>query len=214
MDVRMLLPASNPVSDETIGGRPFVCEVIDGLRMPSKEALDLAMHEINHTAPDSESSDERKRRYGQNPMGVGVSSFELASSKAFKNLQAETENKVKYYQCLCWSQSPLPRASDELKRLLGTYPLELKQRTPIRVLHRRSNAVRTRHILTCEFERIKEPTTHRLDDHYCRLLISTDAGTYVKEFVHSDLGRTTPSLSSLLGCKTDILELDCVGIQC
>ena len=36
----------------------------------------------------------------------------------------------------------------------------------------------------------------------------TSAGTYVKEFVHSDLGRTTPNIGSLLNTKSDILQLD------
>ena len=36
----------------------------------------------------------------------------------------------------------------------------------------------------------------------------TSAGTYVKEFIHSDLGRTMPNLGSLLGCEADILQLD------
>ena len=34
----------------------------------------------------------------------------------------------------------------------------------------------------------------------------------MKEFVHGDCGRTVPSVSSLLGCKTDIVELDCEGV--
>jgi len=38
------------------------------------------------------------------------------------------------------------------------------------------------------------------------------AGTYVKEFVHGDLGRTTPSVCSLLGCQADILQLDVVWL--
>ena len=42
------------------------------------------------------------------------------------------------------------------------------------------------------------------------ILCSTD----VKEFVHGDLGRTKPSVGTLLGCKADILELDCEGIEC
>jgi tRNA pseudouridine synthase 10 len=33
-------------------------------------------------------------------------------------------------------------------------------------------------------------------------------GTYVKEFVHGDLGRTTPNIGSLLDCRADILQLD------
>ena len=34
------------------------------------------------------------------------------------------------------------------------------------------------------------------------------AGTYIKEFVHGDLGRTSPSIGSLLGSEADILQLD------
>lgn len=34
------------------------------------------------------------------------------------------------------------------------------------------------------------------------------AGTYIKEFVHGDLGRTTPSIGSLLDSEADILQLD------
>jgi tRNA pseudouridine synthase 10 len=92
----------------------------------------------------------------------------------------------------------------DLTSRLGSFPLELKQHTPIRVLHRRSKMIRVRHVLTLAAKRI--------DNHYFRLNLSTDAGTYVKEFVHGDLGRTVPSVSSLLGCKTDIMELDCEGI--
>lgn len=115
------------------------------------------------------------------------------------------KEKTKYYGCLCWSKAQLP-AEEELATLLqASFPIEVNQRTPIRVLHRRSNMIRTRKVLTCQAERI--------DDHYFRLHLSTEAGTYVKEFVHGDLGRTKPSISTLLGCPTDILELDCEGME-
>lgn len=39
------------------------------------------------------------------------------------------------------------------------------------------------------------------------------AGTYVKEFVHGDFGRTRPSLGSLLGCQSDILQLDVTAVN-
>eukprot|EP00898_Chlorokybus_atmophyticus_P000072 jgi/Chlat1/1065/Chrsp110S01562 len=41
------------------------------------------------------------------------------------------------------------------------------------------------------------------------------AGTYIKEFVHGDLGRTHPNLGSLLGgnVETDILQLDVTDID-
>jgi hypothetical protein len=33
-------------------------------------------------------------------------------------------------------------------------------------------------------------------------------GTYIKEFIHGDFGRTQPSLCTLLECAADILSLD------
>uniref|UniRef100_A0A914S5R7 tRNA pseudouridine(55) synthase n=1 Tax=Parascaris equorum TaxID=6256 RepID=A0A914S5R7_PAREQ len=41
--------------------------------------------------------------------------------------------------------------------------------------------------------------------------LETQAGTYVKEFVHGDFGRTRPSLADLLEVEhgeVDILDLD------
>lgn len=205
MDVRMILP---PEPTENVGGRPFVCQVVDALRMPTMNSLTKVLHAINCTTTQNgnhiDSGELAGRRYGHNPMGVGISDcLVFAPSQSFKNLQAETEEKVKYYGCLCWSWHEIVSQKDLMTRL-GSFPLEVKQRTPIRVLHRRSNIMRVRHVLTLRAERV--------DSHYFRLNLSTDAGTYVKEFVHGDLGRTVPSVSSLLGCKTDIMDLDCEGI--
>ena len=47
-----------------------------------------------------------------------------------------------------------------------------------------------------------------LNDHYMILHLTTSAGTYVKEFVHGDLGRTVPNLGELLQCDADIIQLD------
>ena len=44
------------------------------------------------------------------------------------------------------------------------------------------------------------------------LHLLAQAGTYIKEFVHSDIGRTQPNVSSLLGSKTDILQLDVTNL--
>ena len=41
-------------------------------------------------------------------------------------------------------------------------------------------------------------SARRVDDHWFVLRLETSAGLYVKEFVHSDLGRTRPSLGELL----------------
>ena len=38
------------------------------------------------------------------------------------------------------------------------------------------------------------------------------AGTYIKEFVHGDLGRTVPSIGSILETEADILQLDVTNV--
>ena len=46
-----------------------------------------------------------------------------------------------------------------------------------------------------------------------QLHLQTQAGTYIKEFVHGDLGRTEPNVGSLLGGTFDILALDVESIE-
>lgn len=43
--------------------------------------------------------------------------------------------------------------------------------------------------------------------------VVTQAGTYVKEFVHGDLGRTKPCLSQIVGGYVDIIALDVLDIH-
>jgi tRNA U54 and U55 pseudouridine synthase Pus10 len=262
MDVCMLLPSAEHTSNNhNITGRPFVCEMIDAYRLPPMSSLSVMVNEINHTttttlvastlqdaAKDNAAVDDKPtvttRAYGQNPLGVEIAPcLKFVQSSSFKNLQAMTESKVKYYCCLCWSEKPLSSLSKEastLDEILGKFPKEIQQRTPLRVLHRRPNIIRQRHVLSCRATPI--------DEHHFRLHLNTDAGTCkynitgvssiialahlldhcsqvciviilllffadVKEFVHGDLGRTIPSIGSLLGCKADILQLDCEGIE-
>lgn len=211
LDVRMMLPpdadddGTRNGSRHVITARPFVYEVFDANRLPPVTALQQIVDEVNHEASTADPI-LPCRTYGKNPMGVGIApDLTFVPSSAFSGLQNETESKIKYYGCLCWSHDRLPETDVALVAKLGLFPLTLQQRTPIRVLHRRSNIVRERHILSCRAQRV--------DDHYFRLHLSTSAGTYVKEFVHGDLGRTVPSISTLLNCTTDILELDCEGIM-
>ena len=242
IDVRMLLPppstAKSSSNSNNITGRPFVCEIFDALLLPTVAELDTAMKAINHN--QSSSDDDRNeemiihdinndwpqslvgnnRFHGSNPNGVGVSSsLQFTSSSSFSGLQGETEEKVKHYGCICWT-SVIIRSDKELREKLGclpwdqeknsdydctNFPLEIKQDTPLRVLHRRSSDTRTRHVLSL--------SACRIDDHWIRLRMATSAGTYVKEFCHGDCGRTQPSISSLLGGRVDITELDCEGIE-
>jgi len=93
----------------------------------------------------------------------------------------------------------------ELDELASKCPLELAQLTPMRVLHRRTHATRPRSIYAIRAVRIAP--------RFAQFDLTTQAGTYVKEFVHGDFGRTVPSLGDVLNCEADILQLDVLGVR-
>ena len=81
----------------------------------------------------------------------------------------------------------------------------IAQRTPVRVSHRRADRTRERLVTAIEVAR-SEGTT-------AELRLTAEAGTYVKELVHGDGGRTTPSLAEALGVTCEVVELDVLDIQ-
>ena len=44
-----------------------------------------------------------------------------------------------------------------------------------------------------------------INPNYMLLHVLASAGTYIKELVHGDLGRTTPNIGGLMGNECDIL---------
>jgi tRNA pseudouridine synthase 10 len=109
----------------------------------------------------------------------------------------------KDYRCIVSLSRPATAADVEL--INGTSELVVQQLTPMRVLHRRTLMVRER--------TIHKLHATRLSARFLQLDLTTQAGTYVKEFCHGDFGRTHPSVGSLLGCEVDILQLDVMGLQ-
>ena len=51
-----------------------------------------------------------------------------------------------------------------------------------------------------------------INDNFFLLDLCTSSGTYVKEFVHGDLGRTTPNVGQILQTTCDILQLDVLNL--
>jgi tRNA pseudouridine(54/55) synthase len=136
-----------------------------------------------------------------------------ASKREFEALAKGADTTRKEYAAVVWSEAPFATDAalcDAIARGLGgavgsgAPPLALAQRTPIRVLHRRSLLTRKKAIFG--------GAALRLGDHFFLLHVTTSAGTYVKEFVHGDFGRTQPCLGVVLGGgHCDILALDVVG---
>jgi tRNA pseudouridine synthase 10 len=73
------------------------------------------------------------------------------------------------------------------------------------VKHRRADLERDKMIVMAELEEFgHEDMT---------IFLRTQSGTYVKEFVHGDDGRTRPSLAELLSVPLEVLALDVVEIN-
>ena len=90
--------------------------------------------------------------------------------------------------------------------ILGLAGSVLDQRTPSRVEHRRADLVRARKIVALG------PLVVSCGNEV-ELTIRAESGTYIKEFVHSDEGRTIPSVAGALGRKCEVVWLDVEDIH-
>ncbi|XP_076442990.1 tRNA pseudouridine synthase Pus10-like isoform X2 [Babylonia areolata] len=168
-------------------GRPFVVELINPHRIKfSPEDLKAIQKETN-AKTDS----------------IGIRDLQIVTREDVGKLKEGEEDKSKMYTALCWCERPL--TSQDTQTLDSTKDLVLYQKTPIRVLHRRTLATRERKIYSM--------TVEPVNGLQFNLHLSTQAGTYVKEFVHGDFGRTQPNLRTLLGADCDILALDVTAVN-
>jgi len=173
-------------------GRPFVAGLVNPktTNLPADEVRSL------------------EREINQSTELVGVRDLQVTDKESLVILKAGENEKKKCYSAKIWCPEPID--NELLDRINTTKDLKIGQKTPLRVLHRRPLCVRERTIYSMNIQRInkEEDTTH----HY-QLQLKTEAGTYIKEFVHGDLGRTIPSMCTLMGAPFDILELDVDEVQ-
>ncbi|TDH68343.1 hypothetical protein CCR75_009258 [Bremia lactucae] len=164
-------------------GRPFILEILDAkkafLNQCDYDQIQQAVNDANDGA-------------------VEILQVKSSTRDYFTGLQTGADSKKKTYCCVVWSKNNLTK--DSIKSIDSIQDLTIQQQTPVRVLHRRTLMTRPKviHAAKCEV----------LNKHYMLLRLVTSAGTYVKEFVHGDRGRTNPNVSSLLGCDADIIQLD------
>lgn len=84
----------------------------------------------------------------------------------------------------------------EIKTLEGK---TIAQQTPNRVAHRRADLIRHR--------KIKNIDVAAVDGKNAVLKITAEAGTYIKELISGDEGRTNPSISGILGTNARCKKL-------
>lgn len=177
-------------------GRPFALEVLRAQSPPSEAAIQEIFTLINN-------------RQGSNSAGdLSLVQLQECDVAVWECMQKEAEEKDKRYVCVVWTSQPVTQNDLKALELMGVKDvdtagkrcMQIVQKTPLRVLHRRSLIDRPRYIYNIQ--------TALLNPHYFIMDIDTSAGAYVKEFVHGDLGRTLPSVSSVLNCQAQILQLD------
>ena len=161
-------------------GRPFMLEIINPKKNMEKNLKQIE-EEINN-----------------NSKFIKIHNLEICNKEYTENIKKAEINKMKIYSCFVWTKKELNE--NDINKLNNIKNLEVIQKTPLRVLHRRSLMDRKKLIYELKAEKINE--------HFMILDVISSAGTYIKEFVHSDLMRTEPSIKSLLDCDVDILQLD------
>ena len=103
----------------------------------------------------------------------------------------------------------VPDAESITKILLGMEGTVLEQRTPKRVAHRRADKVRKRRVM--EASNVKVEMNDGVPE--VQVDLRCESGTYVKETVHGDDGRTVPSVAGLLQSECKVLWLDVADIH-
>ena len=99
----------------------------------------------------------------------------------------------------------LPDDETILKVIEGLNGIKLAQRTPDRVAHRRSDLIRKRTVFEAHtpFIEVNENGEREIE-----FTLRCESGTYVKETVHGDNGRTQPCVAALIKAKCNVLWLD------
>ncbi|MBN2230927.1 MAG: tRNA pseudouridine(54/55) synthase Pus10 [Candidatus Thorarchaeota archaeon] len=166
-------------------GRPFVVEISE----PRVRHLDL---------------EELARKINDYARGkIEVHDLKMTDRQHLQKLKYDASSNVKEYKALIRTESIV---EDELltraqKELTG---IEIEQRTPNRVSHRRSDLVRKKQIHEIIFKGYKE--------ELLEAFFKVQGGTYIKELISGDEGRTKPSVAEKLGTPCVCTELNVTAI--
>ncbi|MHA2057309.1 MAG: tRNA pseudouridine(54/55) synthase Pus10 [Candidatus Thorarchaeota archaeon] len=166
-------------------GRPFVVEVSEPrIRTPD---LDKLTKRINK---------EAKKR-------IRVKNLEMTNREHSQKLKEDASTNIKEYLAVIQTGGPVQKT--ELRRVEGELSgTEIEQRTPTRVSHRRADLVRKKLIHEIRFRKLK--------DDSIEAFFKVQGGTYVKELISGDDGRTEPSIASNLGLACVCKKLDVTAV--
>lgn len=160
--------------------RPFVLEILE----PEKRNINI---------------EELAKKIDKKKVVIrNVRLSNIAEVRRIKESKAD-----KSYRAIVACDSEISKA--ELKKLSSLENAEIRQRTPTRVLHRRSDRMRKKKVKTIKAKFISKKSFE--------FVVRGEAGLYIKELISSDEGRTKPSVSELLGKECRCKELDVIDIH-
>ena len=165
-------------------GRPFVLEINN----PRRRKVDLRRLE------------EEINRYADGK--VRVLNLRYSDKEEVRRLKGE--EFVKVYRARISSDREIDEGKlrESLSHLEGKI---IKQKTPLRVSHRRADKVREKKIYGCKLIWVKGKEA--------LIEIRAESGTYIKELVSGDEGRTKPSISEIMGSNCWVKELDVIAVE-
>lgn len=164
-------------------GRPFVLEI----KEPKIRNLDLKQLE-----EDVNKINEGKTSYHN---------LHLCERGRKAEIKQSSPDAYKIYNALVVCDQPFDE--DKLEKLIKLD--EIHQQTPLRVLRRRADKVRIKHVLDLSYEIIDEKTFN--------MRIKTEGGLYIKELISGDEGRSNPNVGEILGVSAKCAQLDVIEVS-
>ncbi|MFQ3275381.1 MAG: tRNA pseudouridine synthase 10 [Candidatus Nanohaloarchaea archaeon] len=128
--------------------------------------------------------------------------FDLQWTHKDKAADIKQKHADKKYRALVETEDEVTEEDlENISEVVG----EIEQETPQRVEHRRAEKVRKREVYEVDWE--------KTGDKEFELEVKAEAGTYIKELIHGDEGRTQPNISDLIGTQAECVQLDVIWIE-
>lgn len=165
-------------------GRPFVVEALN----PVIRSIDVW---------------ELEKKINEFAAGkVEVDGLKIVEKGVIEDLKSVKADKVYNLKVTFKEPVSTDKLTDAINSLVG---VQIHQRTPQRVSHRRADLIRKRYVHNMQ---LIEKT-----DEYAIIEVHCDGGLYVKELTSGDQGRTVPSLTEKLGTQATVAELNVVKVD-
>ena len=164
-------------------GRPFVLEIKEPkIRKIDLHSVEEKINEIN----------EGKTSYHN---------LHVCERRRKAEIKQSSPDTYKVYNALVKCDDVIDM--DKLEQITGLN--EIHQQTPLRVLRRRADKVRVKHVLDLSYDLI--------DDTSFNMRIKTEGGLYIKELISGDDGRSKPNISEILGVNAICEQLDVIEVS-